>query len=36
MRHLQALIPAAFALLFATTTHATPSVSVHVFLNTQN
>ncbi|GAI40523.1 unnamed protein product, partial [marine sediment metagenome] len=29
MRHLQALIPAAFALLFATTTQATPSVSVY-------
>ncbi|WP_410480483.1 polyamine ABC transporter substrate-binding protein [Pseudomonas plecoglossicida] len=29
MRHLQALIPAAFTLLFATTTHATPSVSVY-------
>jgi len=29
MRHLQALIPAAFTLLFATTTQATPSVSVY-------
>ena len=29
MRHLQALIPAAFTLLFATTSHATPTVSVY-------
>ncbi len=29
MRHLQALIPAAFTLLFATTTQASPSVSVY-------
>lgn len=37
MRHLQALIPAAFTLLFATTTtQAAPTVSVYDFLNTQN
>lgn len=29
MRHLQALIPAAFTLLFATTTQAAPTVSVY-------
>ena len=36
MRHLQALIPATFALLFGAAAQATPSVSVDDFLNTQN
>ncbi len=36
MRHLQALIPAAFTLLFGAAAQAQPTVSVHIFLNTQN
>lgn len=35
MRHLQSVIPAAFALMFGAAAQAQPSVSVRGFLDTQ-